>query len=127
MDEQGRPMLDRTFAAAGIALIVLSAHVLMGCGGGPGQGTFQDGANTSMAVPAAAAPADTSSGASAPPPAPDTAPHSDACTGTEQGCPCDHAGEAVTCKGPVIRNGDYVMCTGWRVCMNGYWGVCMPP
>ena len=49
------------------------------------------------------------------------------CWSVEEGCHCDHWGEAVACKGVVSHFGSYVTCAGMRACEKGYWGPCVPP
>ena len=90
------------------------------CGGGPGGAALSDGAETALPGPVATSAATTDVPQDAGAPARD-------CWSEEEGCHCDHPGQAIACKGPVSHFGSYVTCAGMRACENGYWGPCVPP
>jgi hypothetical protein len=106
--------VKRVFEFVGLVVVMSSVAGLAGCGGGPSTGHV-DGADTTSSAPAA-----TNDANGDPAPA-------DPCSQPETGCKCDTEGATLACKGPVLRNGDYVTCSGTRSCVNGHWGLCMPP
>ena len=115
--------MERIFGAMGRGLWIMAAWALVAsatvaCGSAPPDPTLQDGAEGTSS--AAAAPTTESTAE------PYSAPRTAEC-GTEQGCPCAHEREAIACKGPMLRDGDYVTCEGFRVCFHGAWGPCLPP
>lgn len=107
-------------------LLLVFATLSLGtasCAGGP---PSQQGSDTMNVTPAtvdagSSAPGSASAGSSAPP---SSAPPY--CLQVEQGCPCNHWGDVVDCKGPLIRDGAFVTCAGLRACVQGMWGPCMP-
>jgi hypothetical protein len=91
----------------------ISALAAVGCGGGPGAGSTQDGVSNGRFTPASS----WAAGANVP---------DDSCASPSTGCPCAQEGAIVDCQGPHIRTGNYTSCApGERMCSNGTWGACV--
>jgi hypothetical protein len=93
-----------------VLAVILGSPFFVACIATPGDPSMGDGADMSEPSPSSS----------------DTA---TSCANSGEGCPCDEPGQVIECKGPTVRDGNYVTCpAGKRTCSSdGAWGPCVAP